>query len=467
VLCSAVLFCLSAGPAAAIVPNDPQYPNQYWAGKMGAPAAWDVTTGSSQVKVAVIDDGVNPAHADLAPNLDLASGHDFGEGDNNATEQDSGHGSQVASILGSRGNNAFGMAGLAWYVRIIPVKVRKAAPAGTTPARGKQITAAAEAAGFKYAGDIGARVANASFSNGPDGATGRNAAQRAASVAKITAASNTLFVVPAGNTSPSGSNNDLFPRYPCNYDAPNVICVGGSDESDRLWPQSNYGANSVDLVAPAVNILTTGFSPGHPNQYVRDANDGTSYSAPMVSGVAALYFARYPNATAADARRAILGGVDVNPALQGKTATGGRINAQRTLAIPPTAPRLTRLSLRPARFRAARSRRARRGGTRVRFRLSEAATVRFRVQKPLRGRRVGKRCARPRRSNRGKRRCTRWVTLRGSFTRAGKQGRNSFKFRGRLRGHRLRRGRYRLRARAVNTAGRKSVPKTKRFRVVR
>src|SRR3954468_19777872 len=164
----ALLFGLSAGAAGAIVPNDPQFPNQYAPGRISAPAAWDVTTGSSQVKVAVVDDGVNPAHADLAPNLDLASGHDFGEGDNNATEQDSGHGSQVASILGSRGNNAFGMAGLAWNVRIIPVKVRKAG-AGS---RGAQITAAAEAAGFQYAGGIGARVANASFSNGPDGASG-------------------------------------------------------------------------------------------------------------------------------------------------------------------------------------------------------------------------------------------------------------------------------------------------------
>jgi subtilisin family serine protease len=458
----ALLFGLSAGSAGAIVPNDPQFPNQYAPGRISAPAAWDVTTGSSQVKVAVVDDGVNPAHVDLAPNLDLAAGHDFGEGDNNATEQDSGHGSQVASILGSRGNNAFGMAGLAWNVRIIPVKVRKAG-AGS---RGAQITAAAEAAGFQYAGAIGARVANASFSNGPDGASGRSVAQQQAIVSRINAAPNTLFVFSAAN---SGSNNDIFPRFPCNYgappyNAPNVICVGGSNEGDGLWSLSNYGANSVDLVAPAENILTTNFSAGHPNEYVRNANDGTSYAAPMVSGVAALYFARYPNATVADARRAILAGVDVKPDLQGKTVTGGRLNAQRTLAIAPgTAlppPRLTGLTLRPSRFRARR-------GTRVRFSLSQPAWVTFRVQKAARGRRAGRRCARPRRSNRRRRRCTRWVTLRGSFIRAGKPGRNSFKFRGRLRGHRLRRGRYRLRARATNVAKSRSVPKTKGFRIIR
>ncbi len=141
---------------------------------------------------------------------------------------------------------------------------------------------------------------------------------------------------------------------------------------------------------------------------------------------------------------------------------------------PPSVPDTTRpllsgLSLSPARFRAAAKgpSTAARVGSRVSYRLSEPATVRFRVQRALPGRRARGRCLKPRRSNRRGKRCTRHITLPGAFTHQGKTGQNTLTFRGRLRARKLRPGRYRLRAIATDPAGNKSRPRHSRFRIVR
>ncbi len=141
---------------------------------------------------------------------------------------------------------------------------------------------------------------------------------------------------------------------------------------------------------------------------------------------------------------------------------------------PPVAPDTTRpllsgLSLSPTRFRAARRgpSTAARVGSRVSYRLSEPATVRFRVERALPGRRARGRCAKPRRSNRRGKRCTRHITVPGAFTHSGKSGQNTLTFRGRLRGRELRRGRYRLRAIATDPSGNQSQQKRSRFRIGR
>jgi len=132
-------------------------------------------------------------------------------------------------------------------------------------------------------------------------------------------------------------------------------------------------------------------------------------------------------------------------------------------------PSLSRLALRPKRFRAARRGPtvSTRVGSRVGYALSLPARVRFRVDRVKRGRRVRGRCRRPTARNRGHRRCTRYIRLRGSFTHRGNEGRNRFTFRGRLRHRRLHPGRYRLSARATDFAGRRSSIKRRRFRIVR
>jgi subtilisin family serine protease len=344
VVASAIAFGVLAAPAAAFIPNDPRF-GQQWAlnnngqsigGIPGTPdadidaaEAWDVTTGSSAVTVAMVDDGVDPGQPDLVPNLDMASGFDFGDNDPHPIAEDSGHGVQTALVLGARGNDGVGMAGVAWNVRIMPLKVRHAG----TGSRGARITKEAEEAAYRYAASHGARVVGASFSGS------RTQRYSDSILQAIQGAPNTLWVVSAGQSGRfnSGDDNDRFPRYPCSYPAANVICVAGSDNRDHLWTRSspaqtsNFGATSVDLAAPASDIQTTSWN----DSRTYALQSGTSYAAPQVSGAAALYLSKYPKATAAQVKNAILSGVDVLPDFVGKTVTGGRLNIARTLSIPP------------------------------------------------------------------------------------------------------------------------------------
>ena len=329
---AATVICGVAAPsAAARMPNDPGFPRQYGLHNTGqsiggttgvadadidAPEAWDVTTGSAAVRVAVVDDGVDYGQSDLAPNL--IAGYDFGNADSDPTETASNHGSQTAAIIASRGDNALGIAGVNWFVGLMPLKVR-------TDGAGERFDMMAPNAiadAFRYAGTHGARVVNASF--GLRSST--TSTERANVLAAIRESPNTLFVVSAGN---SARDNDAYPRYPCSFDVVNLICVAASDQNDALWSQSNYGAKSVDLAAPGAKVYT--LTGRNLYGYV----NGTSYAAPFVSGVAALYLARYPQATTLDVRNALLGGVDAKPAFAGKLASGGRLNAAKTLAIPP------------------------------------------------------------------------------------------------------------------------------------
>ena len=301
--------------AAAVVPNDPAFGLQYGLRLVDAPRAWDVQTGSASVLVASIDDGIDPAFADVAVNV--VAGYDFGNRDSDPAQAESDHGSQTAALLAARGNNAVGIAGTAWTVGLMPLKVRTDGPGE----RFDLISPTAVADAVRHAGAHGARVANASF--GLRAATTH--AERDAIAAALAAAPNTLFVVSAGNTA---RDNDAQPRYPCNFDAPNLLCVAATDANDALWPSSNYGATSVDLAAPGTGVHVT-------TNRTNGPVDGTSYAAPLVSGAAALYFSHHPTATVADARRAILTGVDAKPTLTGRTASGGRLNIARTLTIPP------------------------------------------------------------------------------------------------------------------------------------
>ena len=201
---------------------------------ISAPSAWDVTTGSSSIVVAVADSGVD-AHPDLAGNV--ISGQNFVPGRPSTSTWDAfGHGSHVAGIVGARGNNEYGVTGVAQRIAIMPIRVLDESGTGDT---------SWIAAGFTWAASHGARVINASF-----GGSDADPAMQDA----IAGHPNTLFVVAAGN---SGRNNDTTPDYPCNFTLPNLICVAASDQNDNRASFSNYGANSVHLAAPGVNILST------------------------------------------------------------------------------------------------------------------------------------------------------------------------------------------------------------------
>jgi Subtilase family len=289
-----------------------------------APEAWDVTTGSADVTVGVIDTGVDYSHPDLAVNIWINEGEDCagcrsdgldndGNGfvddwrgwdflnEDNDPFDDNGHGTHVAGTIGAVGDNGRGVAGVNWNVRIIPLKFLGANGSGDASDAVRAVL---------YATSVGAAVTNNSW--GGDGYS-----QALADAIATADAQGSLFVAAAGN---SFSNNDTSPNYPSGYELPNVVSVGATDQNDaRAW-FSNYGRRSVDLGAPGTNILST--QPGNAYAYL----DGTSMAAPHVAGAAALARAEFPSATAVGLKALLFRTVDANSSLATRTATGGRLN---------------------------------------------------------------------------------------------------------------------------------------------
>jgi subtilisin family serine protease len=328
--------------APTIAANDPSF-GQLWGldntGQSGgvvdadidAPEAWNTTTGSRNVVVAVIDTGMDYNHPDLAANawrnpgevagdgidndrngfVDDVVGWDFANNDANPMD-DNGHGSHVSGTIGAAGNNGTGVVGVNWQVSIMPLKFLDASGSGSTSAAVAAINYAT-----RMRRDFGINVVatNNSWGGGGLSTSLRDAIDSGA-------AAGILFVAAAGNES---NNNDATPAYPASYTGTSVISVAATDRSNRLASFSNYGATSVDLAAPGVGIAST--TPN--NSYA--SYSGTSMATPHVTGTVALLAAAYPQATAAQIRTAILSSTTPVAGLAGKVATGGLLNAAAAL----------------------------------------------------------------------------------------------------------------------------------------
>ena len=332
--------------AEAAVPGDSRFDEQWSLNNTGqtggspgadiaALPAWDLFTGSGEIVVAVIDSGIDREHPDLAANIWVHPGEIPGNGqdddgnglvddvhgwdflnDDADPADDRGHGTHVAGTVGAVGDNDLGVTGVAWRVRLMPLKFLGADGYGS----------AADAVDcIDYATRMGAALMNNSWGGGGYSEALRRAIERAAG-------EGVLFVAAAGNL---GVDTDGQPFYPAAYDLPNVISVAATDHDDQLADFSNYGATSVDLAAPGAGILST--LPGE----IYGHYDGTSMAAPHVSGVLALILDRHRQLDAAGARALLLDRVDLLPGLAGRVATGGRLNALRALAgsddSPPAA----------------------------------------------------------------------------------------------------------------------------------
>src|SRR3954447_1250386 len=274
-------------------------------------AAWDQGLTESDVTVGVVDSGVDLAHPDLKANL-LASGHDYVDGDNTPSDQ-SGHGTHVAGIIGAVGNNGIGVAGVAWKASILPVRVLNASGSGSV---------STVVNGYNYAAGR-ARIVNVSLGGDSPSQTEYDALRNA---------SNTLFVVAAGN---DGVNVDTTGSYPCAYDLPNVLCVAATGADDQLASFSDYGAQSVDLAAPGVDILSTyptalSADPSFPYKWL----SGTSMATPEVTGAAALVLSQTPALPPWQLREKLMDSVHKVSALEGKVASGGRLDIAAALAQP-------------------------------------------------------------------------------------------------------------------------------------
>jgi len=327
--------------SANLIPNDTDF-DQLWGlnntGQTGgtpdadidAPEAWDITTGNGQV-VGVIDSGVDYTHPDLVNNIwinpgeianngidddgngyiDDVHGYDFVNNDGDPMDDDS-HGTHVAGTIAAEGNNSLGVIGVAPNTQIMALKFLDNTGSGSTF---DAIQAIEYATMMKLDYGVNINITNNSWGGG-------GFSQALSDAIAAAGAAGQLFIAAAGN---SGVNNDSIPHYPSNYNLDNIISVAATDHNDQLAGFSNFGATSVDLGAPGVNILSTVPGGGYASF------NGTSMAAPHVAGVAALLLSQDSTLTALDVKDRILSYVDPIEALQGNTVTGGRLNANNAL----------------------------------------------------------------------------------------------------------------------------------------
>ena len=339
---------------AVNVPNDTHFDSQ-WAlqntgqvvnNQIGIPGAdidavlaWDVTTGSRANVVAVIDSGIDYTHPDLAANVwsapsdftvtiggtsitCAAGSHGFNALTNGCDPlDDNNHGTHVAGIVGAVGNDAFNVCGVNWTASVMGIKLLDAGGNGTSANAVNAIEFGIEARRVLGA-DANVRVLSNSYGGFPFSQALLDEIAKAAD-------NDMLFVAAAGNT---GNDNDLNPFYPASYAVRNVVTTAATDSGDRLWGLSSYGATSVHLGAPGVNVVSTIRNGGYA------FFNGTSMAAPHVSGAAALMLAANAALSVAYLRAGLLATVDPLPSLAGFTSTGGRLNANaavRWALAPP------------------------------------------------------------------------------------------------------------------------------------
>jgi subtilisin family serine protease len=278
------------------VPNDEFLPTQWSIRTTGAEQAWDLSTGSSQVVVGILDTGVDAGQPDLRGKL--VQGYDYVNNDQDPSD-DNGHGTAVAGIVAASSDNWIGVAGYCWACRLMPVKVLGADGTGFVSGL---------AQGILWATDHGARVLNLSLGGPVEDLT-------------LTAAAHYAWVHGVLVVAAAGNESSPVIDYPAAL--PDVLSVSASDQSDRLYAFSNAGAR---VAAPGENSTT---GPG--STYVSFL--GTSSAAPVVSGIAGLALSLVPGATPAQVEQAIETSAVPIPGV-----TSGRVDAYGTLRTLVPAP---------------------------------------------------------------------------------------------------------------------------------
>jgi len=333
------------------VPQDPDYSRLWGLSQssnidIDAPEAWDITTGSNDVVVGVIDTGVNLTHPDLAANIWVNRGEIPGNGiddDRNGyiddlngwngisnagnPDDDQSHGSHCAGTIGGVGNNNIGLTGVAWNVKLMALKFLPASGGGSIADAIDVMNYAIKQKELFLAGNGGANITilNNSWGGGGYSSALAEAILRANAVG-------ILFVAAAGN---NGTNNDQNPFYPAAYTLENVLTVAALDPSGAKANFSNYGATTVHVAAPGVQIYSSVLGQNYATY------QGTSMAAPHVSGIAALVQSRWPGLPPRYVKEKIQNSITPLSNLQGLMTHPGLVNAFKAVYsadfdIPPT-----------------------------------------------------------------------------------------------------------------------------------
>jgi len=319
---------------ASTFPNDPSFlDGTLWglnnAGQNGGlanadidgPEAWSALTSASNVIVAVTDTGIRYTHEDLAGNM-WTNPQDGAHGINALTgssdpNDDNGHGTRVAGVIGAVGNNGLGVVGVAWRVQLMACKFVDHSGNGTV---------SDALVCLDFARTNGARIINASWGLDEFSLSLFNA------VATLHAAG-IIFVAAAGN---QARDIDLLPRYPASYDLDNVIAVTATTRRDELYSLANVGATNVDVAAPGDEIYSVDSKAD--DSYAFDF--GTSMATAYTSGAAALLRAGHPAESPAQIIARLRTASDPLPGLDGMCVSGGRLNLRKALGVVLSAPLL-------------------------------------------------------------------------------------------------------------------------------
>ena len=325
------------------MPSDGEYMSwagDYWAiNKIELPAAWDIETGDSTVLVGVIDSGIDTSHPDLMNRVNTMLSDSFTLHDSAADslQDQDGHGTMVAGVIGAATNNSIGVSGVCWNVQLVSLKSNM----HDSPSRFDEESVISAL----FAADA-LEIPIVNFSG--------NFSDKNDDLRLAILSYDGLVVCSAGNWDTDIDNESTYTQrfYPAYFaDCDNVLVVGASTENDTRKDTSNYGVTSVDLFAPGVDILTTfptalcyaGCGENHDvpvNNYdgIHYAGyhyfQNTSAATPFVTGVAALVLAQNPTFTAAQLKERILDTVDEVEVFNGRCVSGGRLNAFK--AVHPT-----------------------------------------------------------------------------------------------------------------------------------
>jgi len=284
-------------PPAVVTVNDPSYSSQWFLGKIEAPAAWETTTGSPAVIIAILDTGCDPTHPDLAAKY--VPGFNFYDQNENTADV-YGHGTATAGCAAAIGGNSVGVASVAWGCRIMPLRITGTDGYASTATIAQALT---------WAADHGARVANLSFAASDYFSVG--------SAADYFQQKGGVVTISAGNEGTVSGGQDN----------PYVLTVAASTNIDTIASWSNTGGN-IDVASPGTMLFVTA------NGSAYNWFSGTSASAPVVAGIAALVMSANPSLSGVQVLEIIKRSSDDLGAAEWDAGFGwGRVNAGRAVAF--------------------------------------------------------------------------------------------------------------------------------------